>query len=59
MVHPFIKRFYRGNFLFELDPALGSAGFKRFRPVVLAGTETRTLGNAAIAANRTWSAQSL
>jgi hypothetical protein len=45
------KRFYRGNFLFELDPALGSAGFKRFRPVVLAGAETRTLGNAAIAAS--------
>lgn len=45
------KRFYRGNFLFELDPALGSPGFKRFRPVVLAGEGTRTLGNAAIAAS--------
>ncbi|MGA2447710.1 MAG: hypothetical protein ABTD50_03440 [Polyangiaceae bacterium] len=28
------KRFWRGNFLFALDPSLGSAGFKRFRPVV-------------------------
>jgi hypothetical protein len=28
------KRFWRGNFLFAVDPALGSAGFKRFRPVV-------------------------
>jgi hypothetical protein len=28
------KRFWRGNFLFVIDPALGSAGFKRFRPVV-------------------------
>ena len=28
------KRFWRGNFLFAIDPALGSAGFKRFRPVV-------------------------
>jgi hypothetical protein len=28
------KRFWRGNFLFALDPALGSAGFKRFRPIV-------------------------
>ena len=27
------KRFWRGNFLFAVDPALGSAGFKRFRPV--------------------------
>jgi hypothetical protein len=28
------KRFWRGNFLFAVDPALGGAGFKRFRPVV-------------------------
>ncbi len=28
------KRYWRGNFLYVLDPALGSAGFKRFRPVV-------------------------
>jgi hypothetical protein len=28
------KRFWRGNFLFAIDPTLGSAGFKRFRPVV-------------------------
>jgi len=28
------KRFWRGNFLFAIDPALGAAGFKRFRPVV-------------------------
>lgn len=28
------KRFWRGNFLFAIDPALGGAGFKRFRPVV-------------------------
>jgi hypothetical protein len=27
------KRFWRGNFLFAIDPALGSAGFKRFRPL--------------------------
>jgi hypothetical protein len=29
------KRFWRGNFLFARDPALGGPGFKRFRPVVL------------------------
>ena len=28
------KRFWRGNFLFAHDPALGSPGFKRFRPIV-------------------------
>ena len=28
------KRFWRGNFLFAIDPGLGSAGFKRFRPVI-------------------------
>jgi hypothetical protein len=28
------KRFWRGNFLFALDPALGGAGFKRMRPIV-------------------------
>lgn len=31
------KRFWRGNFLFAQDPALGSPGFKRFRPVVREG----------------------
>jgi hypothetical protein len=30
------KRFWRGNFLFAQDPALGGPGFKRFRPIVLA-----------------------
>ncbi len=29
------KRFWRGNFLFARDPALGSPGFKHFRPIVL------------------------
>jgi hypothetical protein len=28
------KRFWRGNFLFVHDPALGSPGFKRFRPII-------------------------
>jgi hypothetical protein len=28
------KRFWRGNFLFAIDPTLGSPGFKRFRPIV-------------------------
>jgi hypothetical protein len=28
------KRFWRGNFLFAQNPALGSPGFKRFRPIL-------------------------
>jgi hypothetical protein len=31
------KRFWRGNFLFAQDPALGGPGFKRFRPIVRNG----------------------
>jgi hypothetical protein len=28
------KRYWRGNFLFAKDPALGGPGFKRFRPIL-------------------------
>jgi hypothetical protein len=46
------KRFWRGNFLFVHDPALGSPGFKHFRPIVRdkAGP-LRRLANAEIAKN--------
>lgn len=43
------KRFWRGNFLFAQDPALGSPGFKRFRPVVADKGGLRRLSNAEIA----------
>ena len=44
------KRFWRGNFLFAQDPALGSPGFKRFRPVVLGRNGVmRRLSNDEIA----------
>lgn len=43
------KRFWRGNFLFAQDAALGSPGFKRFRPVVRGGEGLRRLSNAEIA----------
>jgi hypothetical protein len=44
------KRFWRGNFLFAQDPALGSPGFKRFRPIVRgSGGSLRRLTNAEIA----------
>jgi hypothetical protein len=43
------KRFWRGNFLFAIDPALGSAGFKRFRPIVRGkGGTLRHLGNSEL-----------
>ncbi len=44
------KRFWRGNFLFVHDPALGSPGFKRFRPIVQERNGgLRRLTNAEIA----------
>jgi hypothetical protein len=44
------KRFWRGNFLFAQDPALGSPGFKRFRPIVSdRNGALRRLTNAEIA----------
>lgn len=45
------KRFWRGNFLFAVDPLLGSAGFKRFRPILRdrAAGHLRRVGNAELA----------
>ncbi len=44
------KRFWRGNFLFAQDPALGGPGFKRFRPIVRENNGAlRRLTNAEIA----------
>jgi hypothetical protein len=44
------KRFWRGNFLFAQDPALGGPGFKRFRPIVHEKNGgLRRLANAEIA----------
>jgi hypothetical protein len=46
------KRFWRGNFLFAQDPALGSPGFKRFRPIVREKNGVlRRLSNDEIAKN--------
>ena len=46
------KRYWRGNFLFAQDPALGSPGFKRFRPIVREKSGAlRRLTNAEIAKN--------
>ena len=46
------KRFWRGNFLFAQNPALGGPGFKRFRPIVRENNGAlRRLTNAEIAKN--------
>lgn len=47
------KRFWRGNFLFANDPALGGPGFKRFRPVVSSKKRAlRRLTNKEIKAHK-------
>jgi hypothetical protein len=44
------KRFWRGNFLFAQDRALGGPGFKRFRPIMSAKSGAlRRLSNEEIA----------
>jgi hypothetical protein len=54
------KRFWRGNFLFVHDPALGSPGFKRFRPIVREKSGgLRRLTNAEIAKDPQYSDFSL
>lgn len=53
------KRFWRGNFLFAQDRALGSPGFKRFRPIALKGGSLRRLTNDEIAKNTEYSDFSL
>lgn len=43
------KRFWEGNFLFSTaEPAMGSPGFKRFRPFSLSGTNVVYAPNAEI-----------
>jgi hypothetical protein len=54
------KRFWEGNFLFAQDePAMGSPGFKRFRPLVNGRGGAKLLGNAAIAAHEAYGDYSL
>ncbi len=54
------KRFWRGNFLFAQDPALGDPGFKRFRPIVRdKGGALRRLTVAEISKNPNYSDFSL
>jgi hypothetical protein len=44
------KRFWRGNFLFAHEPALGTPGFKHFRPILREKNgPSRRLSNAEIA----------
>src|SRR5205085_6810188 len=43
------KRFWRGNFLYAVDRALGGPGFKRFRPIARRGASLTRLDDAAVA----------
>jgi hypothetical protein len=53
------KRYWRGNFLFALDPSLGSAGFKHFRPIVRERRGLRPLANREILLDADWGDYSL
>ena len=45
------KQYWRGNFMFAINPALGGAGFKHFRPIVSSGESVRALSNQEILLN--------
>lgn len=54
------KRFWRGNFLFAHDPALGDSGFKHFRPIIRTRDGAlKRLSNAEIAKNSSYGDVSL
>src|SRR3989449_2847113 len=53
------KRYWRGNLLFALDPSLGSAGFKHFRPIVRESRKVRPLANREILMDPDWGDYSL
>ncbi|MGC2812962.1 MAG: hypothetical protein WA303_21670, partial [Bradyrhizobium sp.] len=53
------KRFWRGNFLFVHDPALGSPGFKHFRPILRDKNGLRRSTNAEIGKNPQYGDSSL
>jgi len=54
------KRYWRGNFMFAKDPALGSPGFKRLRPIVRSKNGgLRRLTNEEIAKNKQYGDYSL
>ena len=45
-----VKRFWKGNFLFNTSEVVGEPGFKAFRPIVVTADQPRLLTNAEIAA---------
>ena len=46
-----IKRFWKGNFLFNTSEVIGEPGFKAFRPIVLKGGKYRLLTSKEIGAD--------
>jgi hypothetical protein len=53
------KRFWRGSFLFALEPEMGSPGFKRFRPVRHDAKGVHALTNQEIADDKSYGDYSL
>jgi len=47
-----IKRFWKGNFLFNTSEVVGEPGFKAFRPIVLKDGNPLLMSNEEISANR-------
>ncbi len=54
-----IKRFWRGNFLFNTTGVIGEPGFKAFRPIVIQAGQPRLLNNREIAADPAYANLSL
>ncbi len=44
-----VKRFWRGNFLFETQAVVGGPGFKAFRPVAISNGGAHPMSNKALA----------
>ncbi len=54
-----IKRFWRGNFLFNTAEVVGEPGFKAFRPILAEGNKLRLMKNEALTASAGFAAFSL
>lgn len=43
-----VKRFWKGNFLFNTEAVVGAPGFKAFRPIMLSGGKAELLKNESL-----------
>jgi hypothetical protein len=49
-----VKRFWKGNFLFNTKEVIGEPGFKAFRPIVIDNGQMRLLRNAELTRDSGW-----